>query len=242
MLIIPAIDLKDGKCVRLSQGRMDQVTLYSDNPAEVARKWEGMGAELIHLVDLDGASAGRPVNTKAIRKIIDSVEIPLQLGGGIRDQKTAEEYFSLGIGRIVLGTAACEQPELIAEACRRYPGKILVSIDAREGKVAIKGWEEITDREVIGQARRLEELKVAAIIYTDIKRDGMMSGPNLEETRKLAESLKTPIIAAGGISCLEDIRNLMELEQYGVEGVITGKALYSGKLDFREALELTRQR
>jgi phosphoribosylformimino-5-aminoimidazole carboxamide ribotide isomerase len=241
MLVIPAIDLKDGKCVRLSQGRMDRVTLYSDNPAEVARKWEGMGARLIHLVDLDGASAGRPVNTEAIRRIIDSVEIPLQLGGGIRDQKTAEEYFSLGIDRIVLGTAACEQPELIAEACRRYPGKILVSIDAREGKVAIKGWEEITDREAIELARRLEELKVASIIYTDIKRDGMMSGPNLEETRKLAESLNTPIIAAGGISCLEDIRSLMELEQYGVEGVITGKALYRGKLDLREALELTRQ-
>lgn len=242
MLVIPAIDLKDGKCVRLSQGKMDRVTLYSDNPAEIARKWEGMGAELIHLVDLDGASAGRPVNTEAIRKIIDSVEIPLQLGGGIRDQKTAEEYFSLGIARIVLGTAACEQPELIAEACRRYPGKILVSIDAREGKVAIKGWKEVTEREAIELARRLEELKVAAIIYTDIKRDGMLSGPNLEETRRLAESLNTPIIAAGGISCLEDIRSLMELEQYGVEGVITGKALYSGKLDLREAIELTRQR
>ncbi len=242
MLVIPAIDLKDGKCVRLSQGRMDQVTLYSENPAEIARKWEGMGAELIHLVDLDGASAGRPVNTESIRKIIDSVKIPLQLGGGIRDQRTAEEYFSLGIDRIVLGTAACEQPELIAEACRRYPGKILVSIDAREGKVAIKGWEEVTSEGAIELARKLEELKVAAIIYTDIKRDGMLSGPNLDETRKLAESLNTPVIAAGGISCLDDIHSLMELEQYGVEGVITGKALYSGKLDLREALELTRQR
>ncbi len=242
MLIIPAIDLKDGKCVRLSQGRMDRVTQYSTNPAEIARKWEGMGAELIHLVDLDGASAGRPVNTEAIRKIIDSVKTPLQLGGGIRDQKTAEDYLSLGIDRIVLGTAACEQPELIAEVCRRYPGKILVGIDAREGKVAIKGWEETTDREAIELARRFEDLKVAAIIYTDIKRDGMLSGPNLEETRKLAQSLKTPIIAAGGVSSLEDIRALMEIEQYGVEGVITGKALYSGKLDLREAIELTRQK
>ncbi|UCD85838.1 MAG: 1-(5-phosphoribosyl)-5-[(5-phosphoribosylamino)methylideneamino]imidazole-4-carboxamide isomerase [Deltaproteobacteria bacterium] len=242
MLIIPAIDLKDGKCVRLSQGKMDQVTLYSDNPAEIARKWEGMGAELIHLVDLDGASAGRPMNTEAIRKIIDSVKIPLQLGGGIRDQETAEEYFSLGIDRIILGTAACERPELIAEICRKYPGKILTSIDAREGKVAIKGWEETTDREAIELARRFEDLGVAAIIYTDIKRDGMLSGPNIEETRKLAQSLKTPIIAAGGVSKLEDIRNLMEIEQYGLEGIITGKALYSGKLDLREAIALTQQR
>lgn len=242
MLIIPAIDLKDGKCVRLSQGRMDQVTLYSTDPAEIARKWEGMGAELIHLVDLDGASAGRPVNTEAIKEIVGSVKIPLQLGGGIRDQKTAENYFSLGIDRIVLGTAACEQPELITEACRRYPGKILVSIDAREGKAAIKGWEELTAEGAIELAQRFEELKVAAIIYTDIKRDGMLSGPNLEETRKLARSLKTPIIAAGGVSSLEDIRDLMELEPDGVEGVITGKALYSGKLDLREAIKLTRQR
>ncbi len=242
MLIIPAIDLKDGKCVRLSQGRMDRVTQYSTNPAEIARKWEGMGAELIHLVDLDGASAGRPVNTKAIREIIDSVKIPLQLGGGIRDQKTAESYLSLGIDRIVLGTAAYEQPELIAEACRSYPGKILVSIDAREGKVAIKGWEELTAEGAIELARRFEDLKIAAIIYTDIKRDGMMSGPNIEETQRLAQSLKTPIIAAGGVSSLEDIRDLMEIGQYGVEGVIIGKALYCGELDLREAIELTRQR
>ena len=240
MIVIPAIDLKDGKCVRLEQGLMERDTVYSEDPSATARRWQEEGGELLHIVDLDGAFAGVPKNRAAIEGIVNAIDIPAQLGGGIRDLETIEAYLALGLSRVIIGTAAQRNPQLVTDACRRFPGKIVVGIDAKNGMVAVQGWAEVTDVTAIDLAKRFEGDGVAAIIYTDIARDGMLQGPNLEATRALAEAVKIPVIASGGVSSLQDIANLLAIERFGVAGVITGKAIYSGALSLREAVQLAR--
>lgn len=241
MIIIPAIDLKGGQCVRLEQGLMEKDTVYSDDPAAMARHWQAEGGELLHLVDLDGAFAGVPMNREAIQSIVSAVDIPTELGGGIRDLQTIEAYLALGVDRVILGTVAKENPALVAEACRRFPGQIVVGIDAKNGLVAVRGWAEVTEKLAIDLAREMEGFGVTAIIYTDIARDGMMQGPNLQATAALAEAISIPVIASGGVSSLEDIRNLLQIEACGIAGVITGKAIYNGALNLREAVALTKK-
>lgn len=241
MIVIPAIDLKEGNCVRLEQGEMNRDTVFSDNPAQQALKWQEAGAELLHLVDLDGAFAGIPKNKAAIEAIIKAIRIPAQLGGGIRDIATIEAYLSLGLSRVIIGTAAQRNPELVIEACQKFPGRIVVGIDAKNGMVAVQGWAELTDISAVDLARKFEDCGVAAIIYTDISRDGMMGGPNLEATRALAEAISIPVIASGGVSSLKDIENLMAIEASGVTGAITGKAIYTGAINLREAIDLTKR-
>ncbi|KAB0664211.1 1-(5-phosphoribosyl)-5-[(5-phosphoribosylamino)methylideneamino]imidazole-4-carboxamide isomerase [Oryzomonas japonica] len=240
MIVIPAIDLKEGKCVRLEQGLMDKDTVFNDDPAAQALEWQRQGAELLHIVDLDGAFAGEPKNRSAIEAIIKAIAIPAQLGGGIRDLATIEAYLSLGLSRVIIGTAAQRNPDLVKEACRRFPGQIVVGIDAKNGMVAVQGWAEVTDISAADLARKFEGFGVAAIIYTDISRDGMLQGPNLEATRALAEAVAIPVIASGGVSRLEDIRNLMAIEKSGVTGVITGKAVYTGAIKLAEAIAITK--
>jgi len=242
MIVIPAIDLKGGACVRLEQGLMEKDTVYSTDPGATARIWQDKGGEMIHIVDLDGAFAGVPVNGEAIRAIVAAVSVPTQLGGGIRDLATIEAYLELGVSRVILGTVAKENPELVREACRKFPGRIVVGIDAKNGFVAVRGWADVTEKKATELAREMEGFGVEAIIYTDIARDGMMQGPNLEATRRLAESIRIPVIASGGISSLKDIENLLAVESSGVTGAITGKAIYTGALDLAEAVALTRRR
>lgn len=237
MLIIPAIDLKEGKCVRLEQGLMDKATVYSDDPGTTAKHWEAQGAELLHVVDLNGAFAGIPKNLDAIKAIRAAVKMPIEVGGGIRDIATIGSLVSIGIDRIILGTAAIEDPAFVQQACREFPGRIIVGIDAKDGLVAIKGWAEVTKVKAVDLAKQMQEYGVIAIIYTDIKRDGMLSGPNIEATKALAESLRIPVIASGGVHTLKDIENLMTVRCNGVTGVITGKAIYSGSLNLREAIQ-----
>lgn len=241
MIVIPAIDLKEGKCVRLEQGLMEKDTVFCDNPADQAREWERQGAELLHIVDLDGAFAGEPKNRASIEAIVTAIAIPTQLGGGIRDIPTIEAYLSLGIGRVILGTAAQRNPELVEEACRLFPGRIVVGIDARNGMVAVQGWAEVTGVTAVDLAKRFEGYGVAAIIYTDIARDGMMQGPNIEATKALAEAISIPVIASGGVSSLKDIEDLMAIESSGIAGAITGKAVYTGAINLAEAVALTKQ-
>lgn len=241
MIVIPAIDLKEGKCVRLEQGLMERDTVFCDNPAEQAREWERQGGELLHIVDLDGAFAGKPANKGAIEAIVKAVRIPTQLGGGIRDIETIKAYLDLGLSRVILGTAAQRNPALVEEACRLFPGRIVVGIDAKNGLVAVQGWAEVTDVRAVDLARRFEGYGVAAIIYTDISRDGMMQGPNIEATRALAEAISIPVIASGGVSSLKDIENLMAIETSGVTGAITGKAIYTGAIRLAEAVALTKR-
>lgn len=241
MIVIPAIDLKDGRCVRLEQGLMERDTVFCDSPAEQARAWQEQGAELLHIVDLNGAFAGEPRNRSSIEDIVRAVTIPTQLGGGIRDLATIEAYLSLGIGRVILGTAAQRNPSLVEDACRRFPGRIVVGIDARNGMVAVQGWAEVTDISARELASRFEGYGVAAVIYTDIARDGMLSGPNIEATRELAEAISLPVIASGGVSTLADIAGLMAIESSGVTGVITGKALYTGAFNLADAIALTKK-
>jgi phosphoribosylformimino-5-aminoimidazole carboxamide ribotide isomerase len=241
MLVIPAIDLKEGRCVRLEQGLMERDTVYSDDPAAQARSWQEQGGELLHIVDLDGAFAGVPRNREAIAAIVRAIDIPTELGGGIRDLATIEAYLKLGVGRVILGTVAKENPQLVDEACRLFPGRIVVGIDARDGLVAVRGWADVTEKKASDLAKEMEGFGVSVIIYTDIARDGMLQGPNLEATRLLAESISIPVIASGGVSSLRDIENLMAIEDYGVVGVITGKAIYTGALDLREAVALTKK-
>ena len=241
MLVIPAIDLKEGRCVRLEQGLMEKDTVYSDSPAAQARIWQEQGGELLHIVDLDGAFAGVPRNKAAIEAIVQAIDIPTELGGGVRDLATVEAYLQLGIGRVILGTVAKEKPELVQEACRLFPGRIVVGIDASNGFVAVRGWADVTEKKATEMAKEMEGFGVEAIIYTDIARDGMMQGPNLEATRALAESISIPVIASGGVSSLKDIENLMAIEASGVVGVITGKAIYTGALDLRAAVALTKR-
>jgi len=237
MLVIPAIDLKDGQCVRLLQGKKEAVTTYSNDPANTAKRWESHRAKLLHIVDLDGAFTGSQKNLQAIMKIRQSVKIALQVGGGIRNIGNVMNLFSAGIDRIIIGTAAIEDPEFLTYACNKYPGKVLIGIDAMNGMVAIKGWEEVTSVKAKELAKRLEMVGVSGIIYTDINRDGMLSGPNIETTEEMVESVKIPVIASGGVSCLEDIKNLMRIKN--LWGVITGKAIYSGALDLKEAMRIT---
>ncbi len=236
MLVIPAIDLKDGQCVRLLQGRKDAVTAYSNEPAKTAKRWESYGARLIHIVDLDGAFTGKQTNLNAIIKIRQSVKIPLQVGGGIRNIGNIMNLFSAGIDRVIIGTAAIEDPEFLTYACKNYPGKVLIGIDAKDGMVAIKGWEEVTSLSAKDLVSRLEIFGVAGIVYTDISRDGMLSGPNIDATRAIVEGVKIPVIASGGVSCLDDIKNLMQIQN--LWGAITGKAIYSGAMDLKEAIQL----
>ena len=241
MIVIPAIDLKEGNCVRLEQGLMERDTVFNDDPAAQALEWQRQGAELLHIVDLDGAFAGEPKNRSAIEAIVASLAIPTQLGGGIRDLPTIEAYVTLGIGRVIIGTAAQRNPELVEEACRLFPGRIVVGIDAKNGMVAVQGWAEVTGVTAVDLAKRFEGYGVAAIIYTDISRDGMMQGPNIAATRSLAEAITIPVIASGGVSSLADIENLMAIESSGVTGVITGKAIYTGAIRLAEAIALTKR-
>ncbi len=238
MLIIPAIDLKDGKCVRLRQGLVSQQTIYGEDPAAMAARWQEAGAPWLHVVDLDGAFQKQPVNTAAIAAIRHRVAIPIQLGGGIRTLDHLKFYFDLGIDRLILGTVILKHRHLAEEALSRFPGRIAVALDARQGKLAAEGWVEESQAEAVAVAQELAVLKPAVFIYTDINRDGMQTGPNLTATRSLARAVPVPVIASGGVATLKDIENLLPLELDGVIGVITGKALYDGTLDYREALRL----
>ncbi|EGV34993.1 1-(5-phosphoribosyl)-5-[(5-phosphoribosylamino)methylideneamino]imidazole-4-carboxamide isomerase [Neisseria weaveri] len=240
MLLIPAIDLKEGSCVRLKQGLMDQATVFSDKPAETALHWLKQGARRLHLVDLDGAFAGKPKNLEAIREILQAVshDIPVQLGGGIRDMATIEKYLELGLKDVIIGTAAVKNPEFVREACKAFPGHIIVGLDAKDGMVAIDGWATVTEHHVIDLSKQFEDDGVNSIIYTDIGRDGMMSGVNIDATVKLAEAVNIPVIASGGLTDLDDIRALCAVEKSGVAGAITGRAIYEGSIDFAEAQKL----
>jgi phosphoribosylformimino-5-aminoimidazole carboxamide ribotide isomerase len=241
MIVIPAVDIKDGRCVRLKQGRMSEETVYSDDPVQMAGTWYSKGAERIHLVDLDGAVEGKRVNGEVIRKIARSVPVPVELGGGIRNLASIEFYLEAGVEWVILGTVACKNPEMVEEACRRFPGHVMLAIDARAGRVAVEGWTEDTERSAIEVARPFDGQGIAAVIYTDIQRDGMSVGPNLQATGEMAKALKTPVIASGGISGLEDIRKVMTLSGQGVMGVITGRALYEGTLDLGEAIRMSKE-
>lgn len=234
MLLIPAIDLKDGHCVRLIQGDMDQSTTFGEDPAAMAAKWLDAGARRLHLVDLNGAFAGQPKNLSAIKSILKEVngEIPVQLGGGIRDLDTIERYIDLGIEYLIIGTAAVKNPGFLQDACSAFPGHIIVGLDAKDGKVAIDGWSKLTGQDVIETAKRFEGWGVESIIYTDIGRDGMLTGINIDATVKLAQSLKIPVIASGGLAGMSDIEALCKVQDEGVEGVICGRAIYTGDLDF----------
>ena len=240
MLLIPAIDLKDGQCVRLKQGDMDQTTVFGEDPAEVARGWVNKGARRVHLVDLNGAFAGKPKNEAAIRKILKDVgsEVDVQLGGGIRDLDTIERYLDAGLRYVIIGTAAVKNPGFLQDACTAFGGHIIVGLDAKDGKVATDGWSKLTGHEVIDLGKKFEDYGVESIIYTDIGRDGMLSGINIEATVKLAQALSIPVIASGGLSNLEDIRQLCAVEDEGVEGVICGRSIYTGDLDFEAGQRL----
>ena len=237
MLLIPAIDLKDGKCVRLKQGDMNDSTTFGEDPAAMARRWVDAGARRLHLVDLNGAFAGKPVNEAAIKAILAEVgdEVPVQLGGGIRDLDTIERYLDDGLSFIIIGTAAVKSPGFLKDACTAFGGHIIVGLDAKDGKVATDGWSKLTGHEVVDLARKFEDYGVEGVIYTDIGRDGMLSGINIDATVKLAQALTIPVIASGGLSNIDDIERLCAVEDQGVEGVICGRAIYSGDLDFAEA-------
>ena len=238
MIVIPAVDIKGGKCVRLLQGRKEAETVFSDDPAAMAARWAAAGARLIHVIDLDGAFEKRPRNMAAIESIVASVKAGIQVGGGIRSEDTVKMYMDMGVQRVIIGTEAIGHPEMVERACRRFPGRIVVAIDARNGLVAVEGWTRTTQVRAADLGRRFEDCGVAAINFTDIYRDGMQTGPNIEETRRMADALSIPIVASGGVSTLEDIKNLMPLEKAGVTGVITGRAIYSGSLDLGEAIAL----
>jgi len=237
MLLIPAIDLKDGHCVRLKQGEMEDATVFSDNPAAMARHWLDKGARRMHLVDLNGAFAGKPINEEAIKAIVDEVgdDIPVQLGGGIRDLDTIERYLDDGIDYVIIGTAAVKNPGFLQDACTAFPGHIIVGLDAKDGKVAVDGWSKLTGHDVIDLAQKFQDYGVEGVIYTDIGRDGMLSGVNIEATVRLAQSLVIPVIASGGVTDLRDIDALCKVESEGVMGAITGRAIYEGTLDFEAA-------
>jgi phosphoribosylformimino-5-aminoimidazole carboxamide ribotide isomerase len=240
MLIIPAIDLKDGHCVRLEQGNMDKSTVFSEEPAKMAAQWTAQGARRLHVVDLNGAIAGKPRNEAAIKAIVGAVDadIPIQLGGGIRDLDTIERYLDDGVSYVVIGTAAVKNPGFLHEACDAFPGHILVGLDAKDGKVATDGWSKLTGHDVLDLAKRFQDYGVEAVIYTDIGRDGMLVGVNIEATVRLAQALTIPVIASGGLSDLEDVKRLCAIESEGVAGAIAGRAIYAGKLDFAAAQKL----
>ena len=238
MLIIPAIDLKDGRCVRLQQGKMESATVFSEDPVAMARHWAAEGAKRLHLVDLTGAVAGRPKNEKVIRAMIAAVgeQVPIQLGGGIRDLDAIESYIDAGVTYVIIGTAAVKNPGFLSDACYAFPGHVIAGLDAKDGKVAVEGWSKLTGHDVVDLAKKFEEYGVEALIYTDIGRDGMMNGVNIEATYKLAQAIKTPIIASGGLNSLKDVQAICEkLVPEGIIGTIAGRALYEGKLDLKKA-------
>ena len=239
MLIIPAIDIKDGRCVRLFQGEMDKETVYFENPLDAARHWVNEGATFIHIVDLNGAVEGRPVHTSEVDSICQVKGLSVELGGGLRTLEAVEAALTLGVSRVAIGTAAYDNANLLRTLCKKFPNKIVVGIDARQGKVAVKGWKETTSMNAVELAKRCEQDGASRIIYTDISRDGTREGVNLDETRKIARAVKIPIIASGGVATLEDIRRLMPLEKEGVEGVIVGRALYAGAFTLRDAQVVT---
>jgi len=238
VIIIPAIDLKDGKCVRLLQGKQEEVTVYSDDPAAMAKHWVSLGAELLHVVDLDGAFTGEQKNFDKIKAVRNAIDIPIEIGGGIRDIERIEKLVSLGVDRVIIGTSAAKHPEMVRRACEKFPDQVLVGIDAKGGKVAVKGWVEVTELDAIEFARKMQEVGVAGIIYTDISRDGMLVGPNIDAMSMMVRSVNIPVIASGGVSRIDDIRSLKQIKN--LWGVITGKALYEGALDLKQALEITK--
>jgi len=235
--LIPAIDLKGGECVRLKQGRMDDATVYGDDPGAMAEHWQKLGATRLHVVDLDGAFAGKPANRAAIKSICERLTIPVQLGGGLRDLTMIEGMLGLGVDRVILGSVAVSNPQLVSDACNMFPGKICVGIDAKGGMVAVHGWDDVTDVKAVDLARKFEDDGVAAIIYTDIARDGMMTGPNIEETVNLANAITIPVIVSGGVSNMEDVRACATHAANGICGAITGRAIYEGSIDFAAAMQ-----
>ena len=240
MIVIPAVDLKDGRCVRLSQGRMDQESVYSENPVQMAKHWESKGAERLHVVDLNGAVMGKPFHQSLIEEITRSLRIPIEVGGGIRDLETIEQYLSSGVGWVILGTAAYSNRGLVEGACRRFPERVILAIDAKGGRLAIQGWNEEVTLGASELARQFEGMGLSAIIFTDVERDGMGTGLNTEATKALARSTPIPVIASGGVSRVEDIEHLLELEPDGVIGVIVGRAIYTGRINLEEAIRITK--
>lgn len=239
MLLIPAIDIQDGKCVRLRQGDMHDATVYENDPLAAARRWVDAGARRLHVVDLDGATAGRPVNAEAVHRIArEYPEVPIQIGGGVRDEQTIDAYLEAGVQYVILGTKAVNEPHFVSDMCLEFPGHIIVGLDARDGKLAVEGWSKLSKHDVIDLARHLENDGVEAIIYTDISRDGMLTGANIEATRKLADAVRIPVFASGGIANLDDLKRLLEISDSGVAGAITGRAIYDGSLDFATGLKL----
>ena len=239
MLIIPAIDIKDGKCVRLRQGDMEQETVFSDDPVAMAARWVEAGARRLHLVDLNGAFAGKPVNAEVVAAIAEAFpELPIQVGGGIRDAETVQTYLDAGVSYVIIGTQAVTVPHFVNDICLEFPGHVIVGLDAKDGKVAVDGWSKLSKHDVIDMARHFEQDGVEAIVYTDISRDGMMSGVNVEATVRLAQAINIPVIASGGITNIDDIRRLCEVAQEGITGAITGRAIYEGTLDFAAAQKL----
>ena len=238
MILFPAIDLKDGQCVRLVRGLMEEATVFNDDPAAQARAFEAAGFEYLHLVDLNGDLEGRPVNADAVDGILAAISIPVQLGGGIRDLKTIETWLGKGIARVIIGTAAVKDPDLVIEACQKFPGRIAVGLDAKGGRVATEGWADVSELTVLDMAKRFENAGVAAIIYTDIDRDGVLGGLNIDATVDLANAISIPVIASGGLSSIEDIKALQAANCPGIEGAISGRALYDGRLDPKEVLAL----
>jgi len=239
MLLIPAIDLKDGKCVRLRQGRMEDETVFGDDPVAVAQRWVEAGARRLHMVDLNGAFAGEPVNAAVIRSVAEAFpDLPIQVGGGIRDEETVQAYLDAGVQYAIIGTKAVSAPHFVNDLCAEFPGHIIVGLDAKDGKVAIDGWSKLSHHSVIDMAQRFEDDGVEAIVFTDIGRDGMMSGVNVESTVGLAQAIRIPVIASGGISAIDDIRALCKVADEGIMGAITGRAIYEGSLDLAEAQKL----
>ena len=238
MILFPAIDLKDGQCVRLVRGLMEEATVFNDDPAAQARAFEAAGFEYLHLVDLNGAFEGRPVNAEAVEAILGAISIPVQLGGGIRDMRTLSRWLDKGVARVIIGTAAVKDPNLVIEACKAFPGQIAVGLDAKGGKVATEGWADVSELTVLEMAKRFENAGVAAIIYTDIDRDGVLEGLNIKATVDLANAISIPVIASGGLSSIEDVQKLIAANCPGIEGAISGRALYDGRLDPKEVLAL----
>jgi phosphoribosylformimino-5-aminoimidazole carboxamide ribotide isomerase len=236
--VIPAVDLKGGRCVRLRQGRMDDETVFSDDPTAMARKWESLGAGRLHVVDLDGAVGGKPANAEAIKAICGALSIPVQLGGGVRDLTGLERALDLGVNRVILGTLAAKDPDAALEAAKVHPGRVVIGIDARDGMVAVAGWTQTSQTHFLDLAAKFEDESIAAIVFTDIARDGMHTGPNLESTKQLCEAVSRPVIAAGGVHDIDDLKRLKEMEPIGLAGAITGRAIYEGTLDLAEALKL----